>query len=209
MEEIKDERALVKNLKTLFEEIKLSSLKKTFIHINLARKEFHKIWSDWWKTMIPPRLEVDMIPIFEDLIELNKVFMVGVEVKFFKDRKRNFYDGLQQVLAFSLFGFDSLVLWHIFSEELENKVIDEYITPVNEMVEGLNLPIVYFATKLTDDFKFEFFSPWNLYSSAKVDAAYLLTSMRDLCNKRRNPLLNQEEFEKRKKLLKLILKIPI
>ena len=77
------------------------------------------------------------------------------------------------------------------------------------MVEGFKLPVVYFATKLTENFKFEFYAPWELYSSAKVDAHYLLTSMRNLCNEKRNPLLNKEEIERRKKILKLTLKIPL
>ena len=209
MEELKTEREVVKRLRDLLLERKSSRLRKIFIHTNLATKKFHEIWSEWWKTAIPPRLEVDMIPVFEDMTDLNEVFIVGVEVEFFKGRAKNLYDGLQQALSFGLFGFDSLVLWHIFSEQLENKTIDEYVKPVKEMVEGFKLPIVYLATKLTHKLEFEFFAPWELYSSSKIDAKYLLSSMRDLCNKTRNPLLNRGEVERRKRILKLILRIPV
>lgn len=203
------EKEVVKKLKNLSLEGKPHGLKKMFIHTNLATRRFHEIWSDWWKTAIPPRLEVDMIPVFEEIKELDKVFMVGIEVEFFKDKTKSFYDGLQQVVAFGLFGFDSLVLWHIFAAKLENKDIEEYTKPVKEIIEGFKLPVVYLATKLTEDFKFEFFAPWDLYSSSKMDIGYVFSSMRNLCNERRNPLLNKAEVEKRKRMLKVILKIPV
>ena len=40
MNEIKDERELVKSLKTLFEEKRPTSLKKIFIHTNWPQKSF-------------------------------------------------------------------------------------------------------------------------------------------------------------------------
>ncbi|MCK4647927.1 hypothetical protein KAT51_00245 [bacterium] len=205
----KDEKELVRDLKSLIEERRTSSLKKIFIHTNLATKKFRDIWSEWWGSEIPPRLEVDMIPVFEDINEIDKVLISGVEVKFFKSETRSFYEGLQQVLAFGLFGFDSLVLWHIFSEEMENKSIEGYVKPVKEIIDGFELPIVYYATKLTEEFKFEFFAPWEFYSSQRVEVENLLSSLRDQCNEKRNPLLNMEEIERRRKLLKVILKIPV
>ena len=207
--EIKDERELVKNLKGLFEERRPSSLRKIFIHTNLATKKSRDIWSEWWGSQIPPRLEVDMIPVFEDIKELNKVLIVGIEVKFFKGKTKSFCDGLQQILSFGLFGFDSLVLWHIFSEKMENKNIEEYVRPAKEIIEGFNLPIVYFGTKLIGKDKFELFAPWNFYSSSNVEADYLLSSLRDCCNEKRNPLLDKEEIEQRRRMLKLTLRIPI
>lgn len=209
MEELKNEKEVVRKLKDLSLEERPQSLKKMFIHTNLATRRFHKIWSDWWKTAIPPRLEVAMIPIFEEIKELTKVFMVGIEVEFFRDKTKSFCDGLHQVLSFGLFGFDSLVLWHIFAGKLENNDIEEYTKPVKEIIEGFKLPVVYFSTKLTEDFKFEFFAPWELYSSSKMDISYVLSSMRNLCNERRNPLLNKTEVDKRKRTLKVILKIPV
>jgi len=208
-DETKNEMQVVKKLNSMFLEAKHSSLRKMFVHTNLATRGFHQLWRDWWKDAIPPRLEVDMILVFDELTELDKVFTAGVEVEYFKPRKKNFYDGLQQVLSFSLFGFDSLVLWHIFSPESKNKDIDEYVKPVKEMVEGFRLPLVYLATKLTDEGRFEFFAPWEFYSSSKVDTRYLITCLRDLCDKKRNPLLDKKEVEKRKEILKVLLKIPI
>lgn len=208
-EGVDKEKQVVKKLNSLFLETKPSSLRKMFAHTNLATRGFHQLWTDWWKEAIPPRLEVDMILVFDDPAKIDKVFTVGIEVKFFKGETRNFYDGLQQALSFGLFGFDSLVLWHIFPPESKNKEIDEYVKPVKEMMEGFPLPIVYLATKLTEDGKFEFFAPWEFYSSSKVDATYLLNSIRDLYSKKRNPLLDKKEVEKRKEILKVLLKIPI
>jgi hypothetical protein len=209
IEEIRNERELVRNLKGLLEERKLSSLKKLFIHTNLATKKFRDIWSEWWESEVPPKLEVDMIPIFEDTRETNKVLIVGIEVEFFKGKTKSFCDGLQQILSFGLFGFDSLVLWHVFSEKMENKKIEKYVRPVKDIIEGFNLPIVYFATKLVGKDKFDFFAPWELYSSRSVEVGALLTSLKNCCDEKRNPLFNKEEVERRKNMLKIVLKIPV
>ncbi len=142
MKEFKNEKELVRSLKKHFEEKRLPILKKTFVHTNLSTKGFQDIWSDWWETQPPPRLEVDMILAFEDVDDPKKVFLVGVETKFFQDRKRDFYEGLQQVLSFGLFGFDSLVLWHIFSEEVDNSIIEDCVKSVREIIDGFGLPVV-------------------------------------------------------------------
>ncbi|RLF88832.1 hypothetical protein DRN43_05010 [Thermococci archaeon] len=150
-----------------------------------------------------------MIPVFEDIRGIDKVLIAGVEVKFFKGKTKSFCDGLQQTLSFGLFGFDSLVLWHIFSERIENKNIEECVRSTEDIIEGFNLPIVYLATKLIGTDRFEFFAPWRLYSSGSVEADYLLSSLRNCCNERRNPPLDKGEIERRKKTLKVILNIPV
>lgn len=208
MEEFRTEKKVVEMLENTFQGKKIPLLKKTFIHTNLATKKFHDIWRVWWETEPPPRLEVDMILVFEDINPMN-VFIVGVETKLFTSKKRNFYEGLQQVLSFGLFGFDSLVLWHLFSGEVDNAIIDGYVKPVREVVQGFELPVVYFATKLMEGCTFEFFSPQELYSSTRVEVETLLAHMRAFCGKKRNPLLGREEIEKRRRMLKTILKIPV
>jgi len=209
MEEIKDERELVRSLKGLFEKSGSSILKKVYINVNLAKRRFHELWAEWWESEVSPRLEIDMIPVFEDVRKLKEVFIPGVEVEFFKDKTKTFVDGLQQALSFGLFGFDSLVLWHVFPEKMEGKSIEQHVRHAKEIIEGLNLPVVYFATRLTEQDRFEFFAPWSFYSSMSMDANYLLTNLRKCCDEKRNPLLYKEEVEKRKKMLKVLLKIPI
>jgi hypothetical protein len=197
MIEFNNEKELVKSLKKTFEEIDYPFLKKIYVHTNLATMRFHEIWSEWWESEPPPRLEVDMILVFEDLQNSKEIFIVGIETKYFTGKKRNFYEGIQQILSFGLFGFDSLLLWHIFSENVTNKIIEGCTHSVQEIIEGYNLPVSYFGTKLVDGLHFEFFSPQEEYSSIKREAGYLLHSMHKICNRKRNPLLNREEIEKK------------
>jgi hypothetical protein len=201
------EKALVRDLKTLFEERKPSSLKKLFIHTNFATKKFRDIWSEWWSSEIPPQLEVDMIPVFGDVAD--QVLMVGIEVEFYKGQTKSFCDGLQQILSFGIFGFDSLVLWHIFAETMENSKIEQYVRANQEIVDGLDLPVIYCATKLIGKDTFEFFAPSHYYSSQPVAPEYFLASLRKCCAEKRNPLLDKDEIERRKRMLKVILKIPV
>jgi hypothetical protein len=184
----------------------LSGLKKVFIHVNLATKGFKEIWKQWWEGEVPPRMEVDIIPVFENE---QKLLIPAIEVKYFKSGERKFCEGLQRSLSFGLFGFDSLVLWHIFSEEMKNKEVEGLVGPTRELIEGFRLPVVYFATKLIGKEMFEFFAPVKLYSSKPEGAHYFLTWLSNCCNEVRNPLLEKEEVEKRKKLLKVLLKIPL
>ncbi len=198
-----DEKKLINKLRDLLWEKKSDNLKKIYTRVNLATKRFRDIWSDWWEEEIPPRMEVDLIPVFS---EFNKVILPGIEIEFFKDKKRNPYKGLEQTLSFGLFGFDSLVLWHIFDPKLQNKTVDSYVKPIQEVIEGFNLPIVYIATKFEED-KFEFFAP--LYSSSKFEPDYLLRYLENLCKNKQNPLISKEEIQKRRDVLKIILKIPM
>ena len=206
-QEERTERALVRDLKALFDKRKPSSLKKLFIHTNFATKRFADLWSEWWESEIPPRLEVDMIPVFEQVAD--QVLMVGVEVEFYRDKTKSFCDGLQQILSFGIFGFDSLVLWHIFAESMETRTIEQYVGAAQEIVEGFKLPIVYVATKLIGTDSFEFFAPSPFYSSTIHEAEFLLSAMLDRCLEKRNPLLDRDEIERRKRMLKVILKIPM
>lgn len=200
------EKELVKKIKEMTEVKQTSFLRKSFIHVNLATRKFKELWRDWWGGEVPPRLEVDMILVFE---EDGKAFLSGVEVKYFRGEIEKFYYGLEQTLAYSLFGFDSLLLWHIFSEEMKNEVIDGYAKSVGEIIEGLSLPIVYFATKIDEDMKFEFFSPRQFYSSQKLDIVSVLGRMKEKCKEASNPLLKNDEVRKRKRVLKTILRIPV
>jgi hypothetical protein len=203
-----NERELVKNLKVMFENAGIFPLKKVYVHINLATKKFRDIWSEWWDDEgAPPRTEADMILLFKDMSS-SEILMVGVEVKFFKDRTGSLCEGLQQALSLGLFGFDSLVLWHIFSETAENRKIDRYSRAVLETIEGLNLSVVYIATKLIEHDKFEFFAPSSLYSSTPRDASFLLSSLEKLCTEKRNPLLESEDVKRRRNVLKINLRIP-
>jgi len=131
-----------------------------------------------------------------------------VEVKYFREKEK-FYYGIEQTMAYSLFGFDSIVLWHIFDESMENQVIEGYVKAMAEIMRGFGLPFVYFATKMHEDMKFEFFYPYEFYSSQRLDVASVLGRMKEKCIKADNPLLENDEVRKRKRVLKAILRIPV
>ena len=210
------EKSLVRNLAQVFEEKKPSRLKRIFAHTNLTTKKFKDIWMSWWETDVPPRLEVDFIFAFEDIKKvIDNLLLVAVEVEFFRDIRKSFYDGLQQVLGFSLFGFDSLVLWHIFHERISDEDIKSRVNAINEIINGFDLPIVYMATKINEKSEFRFFAPIESYAYNKPD--YLISYLMKLCSDKRNPLLSvdkkpfgpfREEVRKRRKTLKVMLKIP-
>ena len=145
---MKSEVSLVKELHRVIKQKKEQEnkpywLKSIYAHINLASKDFQGIWSGWWKGETPPKLEVDMVFVFEDTKNvLDNALMVATELKFFQDiTKRNFFEGIQQAMAFSIFGFDGLALWHIFSEKLDEKIIKNYVEATQEIINGFGLPI--------------------------------------------------------------------
>ena len=150
-------------------------------------------------------MEVDMIFVFADS---DGIIMPGIEVKYFREKEK-FYYGIEQTMAYSLFGFDSIVLWHIFDESMENQVIEGYVKAMGEIMKGFDLPFVYFATKMHEDMKFEFFHPSKFYSSQKLDIVSVLERMKEMCKEERNPLLENDEVKKRKRVLKTILRIPV
>lgn len=186
-EAIKDEVSLVQKLYELLEQQENKPYGRAYRHINLASKDFQGIWYGWWKGETPPKLEVDMVFAFEDTENLlDNALIIATEVKFFQNTKRNFFEGIQQAMAFSIFGFDGLVLWHIFSEKLDEKTIKNYVKATQEIIGGFGLPIFYLATKITNQFKFKCFAPSQTYEH-EID--YLVSWMRGYCMEKRNPLL--------------------
>ena len=184
--------------------------------LNLATKDFQGIWSGWWEGETPPKLEVDMIFVFEDIKKVNDdALIVATEIKFFRGitEKRNFFEGLQQALAYSLFGFDGLALWHIFSEEVDDKKVKNYAKATNDIIKGFELPIFYLAAKITNQSKFTSFEP---SQTSDQDLDYFVTWMGNSCRDKRNCLLfkdiplgpKSEDIKKRRNTLKVMLKIP-
>lgn len=199
-----NEKELVKKIKNMAEEREIDFVKKIFTHFNLGTTKFEELWKDWWERETPPRMEVDMISVFVD----SDVVIAGIEVKYFREKEK-FYYGLEQTMAYSLFGFDSVVLWHIFDERIENDVIEGYVKAMAEIMRGFDLSFIYFATKIYEDMKFEFFFPKQFYSSQRLDIENVLRRMNEKCKEMRNPLLENDEVRRRKGVLKTILKVPV
>jgi hypothetical protein len=195
------------------EEGKHAWLRKIYKHKNLATKEFQQIWLEWWKGAVPPRTEVDIILIFEDPIELiDKGLICCVEVEYFSKKdigKKNFYEGLQQTLAFAVFGFDGLALWHIFSQEVMDEVIGNFSGTVKELINGFKLPVFYLATKILDEeeLKLKCFEPWQVEGS--VDYFIDCLNRHWISRESRNPLLEDKKIKDRRNVVKTIFKIPV
>ncbi|OQX86741.1 MAG: hypothetical protein B6D55_05320 [Candidatus Omnitrophica bacterium 4484_70.2] len=205
-----NEKELVQELKSLFENAGYNELFKVFALTNLATKRFHELWQEWWKTKFLPKLEVDMILVFREF-QKQEVFMSAIEIKYFKDfSARDFREGIQQALSFGIFGFDSLILWHIFPEGASKEEIETIVKPCKDIVDGFRLPITYFATQLTkDNNKFELYAPWEWLSSVDINPYQMIGYIKNESTKKKNPRLIEEEVQRRRKLLKVLLKIPI
>lgn len=216
------ERDLVERLAKLFNEVKqsstlnLSRIKKIYTHINLASEGFKEIWSDWWRTEeVPPGLEVDLVFACEDSGSvIDKALLIAFEVKYFKERLKSPYSGLQQALSFGLLGFDCIGLWHIFSPKVDDEHIERHVKFVEELIKTFNLPIIYVATKIDKKEGFKFFYPNEFkltYSgwSAQEKVKFFLYDLSNLCIQRKNPLpLLSGKIRNRRNVLKVILKIP-
>jgi hypothetical protein len=188
-------------------------LRGVYKNKNLSTKEFQDIWSGWWKGKLPPRTEVDIILVFEDPMEvLDKALIGCIEIEYFSIKditKKNFYEGLQQVLAFSIFGFDGLCLWHTFSPEIEEKVIENYANTMGELINGFKLPIFYLAVRILDEkeLRMKSFRPLHLEEKVEYFIGWLNSYW--LVKENRNPLLKDNEIKNRRKILKILLKIPV
>lgn len=210
------EKALVKKLGKLFMQIKPSRIRGIHIHTNLGTKGFRDIWATWWESEIPPRLEVDFIFVCEDIkTMIDNSLLIAIEAKFFKDKIKSPYEGLHQALSFGSFGFDSLALWHIFSQDIEDENVKSSVRAAAEVINGFKLPLVYVATKINENGEFRFFCPVELINWNKAD--YFLSYLLNLCTDKRNPLLfeamplgpNPNEIRKRRNTLKVVLKVPV
>ncbi|GAI78996.1 unnamed protein product, partial [marine sediment metagenome] len=159
-----------------------------------------------------PLIETDLILIFEDYREItDKNLIIAIEVKYFPPKKeidldkqlRQAYREFGQPLRNLIYGFDSIVLWHIFHEKVEDEKIKSYTNTVNKTINKLCLPMLYFATKLLDD-KFKFYQPWNIdYNNIE----YVLNYINNSCAEKRNPL-TIEEIEKYRNAIKVTAGIP-
>jgi hypothetical protein len=162
---------------------------------------------------LPPRTEVDIILVFEDPLEVSDKALLGcIEIEYFsiKDiRRKNFYEGLQQALTFSIFGFDGLSLWHIFSPEIKDDFIYLYANTVEEVISGFKLPIFYLATKVSDEkeLRMKCFKPFQLEEKS-IEYFIDLLNSHWMERGNINPLLKEEKVKNRRKILKTALKVP-
>ena len=203
-----NEKELITKIYHELKQDKPNRLKLVDKHVNFASKKFRELWSRWYKGETPPNIEIDLVLIFEDIKEEHdEALIIAIEAKYIKTLQKNFFEGVDQIMAYSLFGFDGLCLWHLFSEEISDEDIEAYVNAVNEIFKAFELPIFYLATKIKPENKFECFAPIRQPEDKKID--YLISWARNHCDECRNPVLKSDIARKRRKTLKTLFKLPI
>jgi len=196
----------------LVRSLDMSSLKKVSKGRGITTREFKDTISGWYGRELPwPLVEPDLVLVFEDLKRVrDDTMIVAIEIKYFEqnqdlyERLRQSFRELGQPLRNLIFGFDSVVLWHIFSPDIEEEqVIQSYVDMVGEVIDRLKLPVVYLATTILDG-EFKIYKPFGI---DKYDMRSLVSWLKNLCDSKRNPARDRE-VEVRRKSLKVALRIP-
>jgi hypothetical protein len=201
-----------------------SKFKTVFKGESIKRKGIGEVLT-WDGTAAPWALTVpDLIVASENYHKTpDDVLLLAIETKYFprdagssKSQWRQKFREIGQPLRDLLYGFDAAVLWHLFAEAIGNGEIAQYTGMCHEVIEKLRLPIVYFATKLTEHDRFEFFEPWRWTRTVPLpDVAYVADCLRNINIERRgsyrakmNPLLEDEKVTRMRKAVKSVLRIP-
>lgn len=149
------------------------------------------------------------------------VFLLAIETKYFpkdaaqsKKHWRQSFREIGQSLRDLLYGFDAVVLWHLFSEEATDGNVMAYAEMCDEVITKLKLPMIYFATEITRENKFRFFKPWASGNSLPLsDVNYLAEclvriNLDQSYGAKLNPLLRDENAIRLRRAIKSVLRIP-
>jgi hypothetical protein len=194
------------------------ALKAVFKRINLAARRFEEVWKVWWSGEVPPKLEVDLVLAFEDWARvIDEALLVAIEVKYFKSGQKsksslNFYEGLQQALAYTLFGFDGVSLWHMFDSNLSDETVRSYSQAMASLINEYKLPVLYLASQVAsagDEVRVVHYTSVWLHEPQEL--GYALRSYKHYFADatKRNPLLKDDEVRRRRSTIKTMLGIPV
>lgn len=206
-----NEPQIIDKIKKLINVAEVSGLRKIDKGAVLKGLRFRETIEKYYRgKLLWPLIEADLILIFEDYKEIiDRNLIVAVEIKYLTPKVdtdkqlRQAYREIGQPLRNLIYGFDSIVLWHIFHERIEDEKIKTYTTTVYETIQKLRLPMLYFATKFSED-KFKFYQPWDIdYQNIE----YIVRNLQNSCNDTRNPLLS-EEIEGYRNAIKVAIGIP-
>jgi hypothetical protein len=198
--------------------------KKVFKGESIKSKGINELL-DWNRTGAPWALSVPDLILASDNYHNapDDVFLLAIETKYFprdasssKKQWRQSFREIGQPLRDLLYGFDAVVLWHLFSENADDRDVEKYTGMCAEVIEKLKLPVVYFATKLTAQSQFAFFQPWRSEKTlALLDGTYVAECLRNINTERNgsyrakmNPLLEDEKVKRMRKAVKSVLRIP-
>lgn len=208
-----DERSLINEIKRLISQAikkgKLLDVWKVLPteegSINLASIRFQEFWKEWWDSNLIPQLEIDFILVLEEEVpDLGKPCLLGVEVKYFRSNiKMNFYEGLDQSLAYLRVGLDKSALLHIFHPEFPNELVEKYSKAMEVLVRGLELPIAYVACRIKSLENLGKFTLYTYYSHPTQADVTLIVHF--LKRSPINPLLKHILYNDEVKLLRATL----
>lgn len=191
----------------------ISGLEKIEKGSILKGKRFKETIEKYYRRkLLWPLIEADLIFVFEDWKNIfDRNLIVALEIKYFTEgiesdlekQLRQAYREFGQPLRNLVYGFDSIVLWHIFHESIEDKKIDMYANTVSDTIKKLDLPMLYFGTKFSEN-RFKFYQPWSIDYQ---DLRYLIECFKSSCREKRNPLKG-EEIKDFRNAIKVALGIP-
>lgn len=170
---------------------------------------------DWFKSESPWILVTpDLVLVFDDYSgQSGDTLIVAVELKFFssegktaKSRWRKAFREIGQPLRNLIFGFDAVVLWHIFAEHISDDSAKRFGSICQEVISELKLPMVYLATRMREGRTFRLYQPWEF--ADYNDMNYIATTIRNLAGERRNPILRTPAVAQRREAVKMGLNIP-
>jgi len=217
-------RVLRDSLRRLVERGEASFIMKIFPEgksksLNLSTKRFRDLWREWSSDEHVPQLDIDILLALnervqytkkpsEEKVDLGKPCLLGVEVKFFKEKtRRGFYEGLGQALAYLSIGVDKAALLHVFHPEYPDDQIRPHVNAVYRLVYGLDLPIAYVACKIISSDRFKVFHELIEYEATCKDLFL------NLGNAPVNPLYSKTSYGEKvvnlRHALMACLKIPI
>jgi len=215
----RNERELARSIATNIRQDPYLSIKDILSENDISKSEFEEILAKYFDVQAPRFIaKPDIIIVAEDPKKIiDEWFLITIELKYFKNVKetekferdlRKAFREIGQPLRYYLYGFDSSILWHIFEEEADPETIKPYSDLLEEVIKKLNLPILFFATKIIENNNFLVFKPLEIKSpnNLKHITRWMLNCCRD---KIRNPLLPfDEDIIERRRAIKIVLKIP-
>ena len=185
--------------------------------INLSSKNFKGFWVEWWGEEKIPQLDIDILVVLDEEVvieppygrrSLGKPALLGIEVKYFKKgSKMNFYEGLDQTLAYLRIGLDKAALLHVFHPDYPENRARTHAKTTEILVEGLKLPIAYIACKLLSDGKFRVFTMYTEPQDVTISEILHLLKRAPL-NPLYSSILYVDEAIKMRQTLMALLQIP-
>lgn len=164
-----------------------------------------------WPLVLP-----DFILVFKDYSSerIDDYHIVAVETKWFKlrninDNLRKAYRNFGQPLRNYIYGFDSIILLHIFDQNIEDNKAMEYSETVKNSIKMLELPVVYTSIQMWEKNVFSIYQPINIDLK---DIEYFVSYLSRLTRDVRNPIFKNKLFKdnilKRRAVLKVSLNLP-